>query len=163
MSVLAASELVTENGLQFDRMQPHDLDEVVQVETAVFPSYGHWTRQSFESAIKAGYDCWLVRDRSGKLIGYFVIKKVVDEAHLLTIAVHENWQGKGIGRLLLGKVLDMAVAMKIESLLLEVRLSNVRAIELYQNYGFVQIGRRKNYYAGADQSREDALVMRLAL
>jgi ribosomal-protein-alanine N-acetyltransferase len=51
----------------------------------------------------------------------------------------------------------------MESVLLEVRPSNTRALEIYERYGFKQIGRRKGYYPAADGQREDAIVMRFGI
>ena len=163
MTLQAAIESFAAQDFLFARMQADDLDEVMQIETVVFPVYGQWTRQSFNSAMNAKYDCWLARAHSGKLVGYFVLMSAVEEIHLLTIAVHADWQGKGVGRLLLDKVLAEATELQMKSLLLEVRPSNECAIAMYRDYGFEQIGQRKNYYAGPDQTREDALVMRMAL
>lgn len=154
---------MVQHHLHHARMVESDLREVMAIEMKVFPSYGHWTHQTFQSALAAGYDCWLARDVSGTLVGYFVLMKVVDEVHLLTIAINPDWQGKGLGRGLMDKVIELAKTMQMESLLLEVRLSNKRALEIYRRYGFDQIGQRKNYYAGPDQTREDALVMRRML
>lgn len=145
----------------FARMGMSDLDEVMAIEIAVFPF--PWTRKVFESTIVEGYDCWVARDENHVMVGYFVLMKVVDEMHLLTIAVHRERQGQGIGRRLLARLIELVREMRMESLLLEVRPSNERALELYKNYGFAEIGRRKNYYVAADNRREDALVMRMCL
>ncbi len=56
-----------------------------------------------------------------------------------------------------------ARGLGMESVLLEVRPSNERALEIYQRYGFQTIGRRKGYYPTANQQREDAIVMRFGL
>jgi [ribosomal protein S18]-alanine N-acetyltransferase len=147
--------------LHFARMSENCLDEVMEIELAVFPF--PWTRNVFQSTIWDGYDCWVARDAENILIGYFVLMKVVDEAHLLTIAVRHDRQGQGLGRRLLDYALELAREMKMESMLLEVRPSNQNALVMYRHYGFVQIGQRKNYYAAANNTREDALVMRLPL
>ncbi len=97
------------------------------------------------------------------LLGYFLIMLIVDEAHLLNISVRGDMHGRGIGRLLLDKVAQMARDKGMASILLEVRPSNVRAIRLYERFGFEQIGRRKAYYPAADNAREDAVVMRFCL
>jgi ribosomal-protein-alanine N-acetyltransferase len=98
-----------------------------------------------------------------RLLGYFLVMQVVDEAHLLNVAVAEEWQGQGLGRFLLNQSVACARGLGMESMLLEVRPSNVRALGIYERYGFEQIGRRKGYYPAADQQREDAIVMRYTL
>ena len=147
--------------LRFERMSASDLDEVIKIENDVYPF--PWTRRVFEGSLAEGYDCWVARDQMNVLVGYFVLMKVVDEVHLLTIAVHGDLQGRGIGRSLMDYLIALAREMKMASMLLEVRPSNTRALEIYQRCGFVEIGRRKNYYFAAHNTREDALVMRLPL
>ena len=147
--------------LRMERMNEDNLDEVMEIEVDVFPFY--WSRQVFQGSIKEGYECWVARNAAGFLLGYFVMMQVVDEAHLLTIAVRRDVQGRGIGRQLLDNVIELARRMSVQSLLLEVRPSNDRALELYRLYGFVEVGRRKNYYRASLTTREDAIVMRLPL
>ncbi|MGZ8321407.1 MAG: GNAT family N-acetyltransferase, partial [Telluria sp.] len=72
-------------------------------------------------------------------------------------------QGQGIGRCLLDQAVACARALSMESILLEVRPSNLRALKVYRDYGFTEIGRRKAYYPDHDGKREDAIVMRLPL
>ena len=147
--------------LRFERMDEACLDEVMAIEMAVFPFY--WMRKVFQSSLQAGYDCWVARADNDQMLAYFVLMKVVDEVHLLTIAVHQAWQGRGIARRLLERAIEMARDMGMRSMLLEVRPSNLRALEIYSRYGFVEIGRRKNYYEATGGTREDAIVMRLDL
>jgi [ribosomal protein S18]-alanine N-acetyltransferase len=161
MNALPVSFLDQPRPLRFERMNEDSLDEVMEIEIKVFPF--PWTRKVFQSTIREGYDCWVARDTQNILVGYFVLMRVVDEVHLLTIAVHGELHGQGVGRKLLDNVIELARGMKIDSLLLEVRPSNERALEIYHQYGFMQIGRRMNYYVAPNNTREDALVMRLKL
>lgn len=147
--------------LRFERMGSKNIGAVSAIESAVFPF--PWTCGAFASAIAEGNECWVACDASDAVIGYFVLMPVVDEAHLLTIAVRADLQRLGLGRALLDRVMDLAREMKMVSLLLEVRPSNERALDLYERYGFKEIGRRKHYYPAPDGKREDALVMRLVL
>jgi ribosomal-protein-alanine N-acetyltransferase len=82
---------------------------------------------------------------------------------LLNVAVAQEWQGQGLGRFLLNQSVACSRGLGMESMLLEVRPSNTRALELYERYGFEQIGRRKGYYPAGSQQREDAIVMRYTL
>jgi ribosomal-protein-alanine N-acetyltransferase len=126
--------------------------------------YSHpWTRGNFIDSIQSGYQCWVLRDAGQALLGYFFVMQALDEAHLLNISVHGDMHGRGIGKMLLDKVCLLAHQQKMQSILLEVRPSNTRAIVIYQRYGFVEIGRRRDYYPAADDKREEAIVMRLAL
>ena len=138
-----------------------DVDEVFALETSVYPH--PWSRGNFVDSLASGYNSWTLRDEAGALIGYFLLMPVVDEAHLLNVAVATARQGEGLGRYLLGKVCACARGLSMESILLEVRPSNLRALKVYDRYGFAEIGRRKAYYPAHNGQREDAIVMRLAL
>ncbi len=146
------------SALLLQPMSSADLDEVMAIELAV---YTHpWSRANFVDALNQGYDAWVVRTAHGQLLGYYVHMAVVDESHLLTIAVHAQVQRQGLGRYLLTQMLQRARAMAMTSVLLEVRASNQRALALYAAFGFEQIGRRKGYYQLTPTEREDALVLR---
>jgi ribosomal-protein-alanine N-acetyltransferase len=147
--------------LEFSRMQAQDIDEVLRIEYAVYPF--PWVRENFLDSLLSGYEAWIVRDGSRQLLGYFLMMVAVDEAHLLNITVALDAQGKGTGRLMLDKAVAVARERKMQSILLEVRPSNLRALSLYEHYGFFQIGVRKNYYPAAHGKREDAIVMRFPI
>lgn len=149
------------SSLHFMPMQAHDLAEVVTIENDVYPF--PWSRGNFLDSLYSGYETWTLRDASGFMIGYFLMMCAVDEAHLLNITVRRGLHGKGLGRLQLDKVSALARERGMDSVLLEVRPSNHRALDVYKQYGFVQIGIRKAYYPAADNTREDAIVMRIKL
>jgi ribosomal-protein-alanine N-acetyltransferase len=143
--------------LQMLRMQESDLNEVVAIEESV---YSHpWTRNNFADTLSNHDDAWIARKSDGEMVGYFVHISVVDESHLLTIAVKRTMQGQGLGKFLLGKLVERALQLQLKSVILEVRASNIRACQLYGSFGFVLIGRRKNYYQVSSHQREDALIM----
>ncbi|GGC25050.1 ribosomal protein S18-alanine N-acetyltransferase [Pseudoduganella buxea] len=147
--------------LVYEPMTPADLAEVVALEQSVYPH--PWSRANFADSLKNGYQAWVLRDQARQLLGYFLVLAVVDEAHLLNVAVAAPWQGKGLGRFLLNQSVACARGLGMESMLLEVRPSNERALAIYRRYGFTEIGRRKGYYPAANGTREDAIVMRIAL
>jgi len=146
------------NGLvlnaEFFPMNERDLDAVTALEASVqaFP----WSRGNFADSLKAGHSVWVCR-LGGDLIGFSVVMSVVDEAHLLTIAVCPRYQGQGYGARLLRNAMQRAREHGASKLFLEVRPSNERAVDLYRHFGFRQIGLRKGYYPAA-LGREDALV-----
>jgi len=147
--------------LIYEPMQESDLDDVVAVEEQVYPY--PWSRTNFSDSLSQGYHAWVLRGQDRRLMGYFLIMGIVDEAHLLNVAVSRDWQGQGLGRLLVNQAVALSRGLGMESILLEVRPSNVRALEIYQRYGFSEIGRRKGYYPAANSTREDAIVMRFGL
>jgi ribosomal-protein-alanine N-acetyltransferase len=150
---------------RFDRfdyapMTVADLDEVYALELSVFPH--PWSRGNFSDSLAAGYHAWVLRDE-GRLAGYFLLMSGVDEAHLLNVSVAASRQHQGLGRYLLDKIAACARGLGAASVLLEVRPSNLRALSVYQRYGFAEIGRRKAYYPAHNGQREDAIVMRYSL
>jgi ribosomal-protein-alanine N-acetyltransferase len=147
--------------LQYEPMQESDLAEVLELEQTVYPY--PWSMANFVDSLASGYQAWVLRDTDGELLGYFLLMAIVDEAHLLNVAVSAERQGQGLGRFLLNQAVACARGLGMESVLLEVRPSNTRALEIYQRYGFQTIGKRKGYYPAANQQREDAIVMRFGL
>ena len=140
-------------------MNANDLDGVLAIENAVYPF--PWTRGNFADSLAAGYSAWVCRI-GGELVGYAVIMMVLDEAHLLNISVDQSRHGMGFGARLLRQAMSVARTLGARMLLLEVRPSNERALQLYKHFGFVRIGVRKAYYP-AHEGREDALVLTHAL
>ena len=136
-------------------MNLHDLDEVLAIEYRVYPF--PWSRGNFADSMTSGYSCWVCRV-GGELVGYFVVMLAVDDAHLLNISIAEKRQGMGFGARLLRQAMVAGRQGGATTLLLEVRPSNTRALDLYRHFGFQQIGIRRAYYP-ADKGREDALVL----
>ena len=136
-----------------------DLEVVQRIENSAyeFP----WTRSSFIDSLAAGHVAE-VHDGGTALQGYFIAMVGVDELHLLNLTVAPVWQGQGLGKNLLDRVIRHGRERGLLRLLLEVRESNTRAQALYLRQGFEEIGRRRSYYPAA-QGREDAVVMSLAL
>jgi len=81
---------------------------------------------------------------------------MADEAHLISIAVRDEYRRQGIGELLLISVIDLATELKVKFITLEVRVSNLVAQRLYRKFGFVQVGLRRSYYS---DNREDGVLM----
>lgn len=145
---------------EYAPMDMADLDEVYALEQSVYPH--PWSRGNFVDSLAAGYHAWVLRDQD-RLAGYFLLMAAVDEAHLLNVSVAAERQRQGLGLYLLDKVAACARGLGAESVLLEVRPSNERALGVYRRYGFAEIGRRKAYYPAHNGQREDAIVMRYTL
>lgn len=90
------------------------------------------------------------------IIGFAGLWSMVDEAHITTIAMHPNFRRLGLGELLLISLIDIGYAINAKWVTLEVRVSNVKAQNLYRKYGFRQAGLRHRYYS---DNGEDALIM----
>lgn len=147
--------------LILEAMQAADIEQVMAIENSVYPH--PWTRGNFVDSLASGYEAWVAREPTFRLAGYFLAMPVVDEMHLLNISVRADLQGHGLGRMLLDRVVELARRQDMDSILLEVRPSNRRALSVYERYGFVRIGLRKAYYPAGGNGREDAIVMRLCL
>lgn len=139
-------------------MAAEDLAAVLAIEARAhtFP----WTQGNFADALASGY-YMVVMEEDGRVRGYGIVQLILDEGHLLNITIAPELHGRGLGRELLQHLLDYARG-KTDTLFLEVRPSNGRAIALYQSVGFNEIGLRRNYYNAPGGGREDALLMALA-
>lgn len=142
------------------RMIPQDLPAVAALERRVysFP----WTEGNFADSLAAGHLGFTLADAQGTLQAYAVLMRVLEETHLLNLAVDLGVQGRGVGRSLLRWLMAHEAGSGQLSMLLEVRPSNAAGLHLYASEGFVEIGRRKGYYPAA-RGREDAVVMRHVL
>lgn len=90
------------------------------------------------------------------LVGYGGFWILVDEAHICTIAIRPEWQGRGLGELLLLALIEQAMKRNAQVVTLEVRVSNIKAQNLYVKCGFKTVGKRRGYYS---DNHEDALIM----
>jgi ribosomal-protein-alanine N-acetyltransferase len=144
---------------EFRRMQPADLDRVAAIEAVAYPF--PWSRAIFQDCLRADYECHVLVG-SDEVVGYGVLSSGANEAHILNVCVAPEEQGKGYGRRIVKRLLDLARWHRSERVYLEVRPSNPNAIALYESIGFNEFGRRPNYYPGK-RGREDALVMAMEL
>lgn len=137
------------------RMTLDDMSQVIAIETGAHKN--PWTEAIFRTCVERGYRCWVLEvDR--QVIGYALALQHVDEDHLLNLAIVPKMQQKGYGQHLLQHMIADAKSLEgVRRILLEVRISNTPAIQLYEKNGFLQMSLRKNYYQAGDK-REHALV-----
>ncbi|MDA0710636.1 MAG: ribosomal protein S18-alanine N-acetyltransferase [bacterium] len=141
------------DGVALEPMEPIHLDGVVALERQVFSN--PWTQIDFQSALTHNNAYCRVVTFRGKRVGYAVGFWIAKEFHLADFAIHPEWQRQGLGRQTLAKVCqEVAELARVVSL--EVRISNVPAIEMYKQSGFQTMAIRKAYYTNPE---EDALVM----
>ncbi len=140
---------------EFIPMRETDVDAVAAAEQRLvqFP----WTRGNFADSLAAGYSGW-VCTMDGMLVGYAVMLVMLDEAHLLNIAIVAEHQRRGLGGELLSHLIRVAREHGAKHMFLEVRPSNTAGLALYRRFRFSEIARRKGYYA-ALEGREEAVVM----
>lgn len=150
--------------LQLRPMQTSDLDAIMQIEPTI---YSHpWSRGNFADSLNSGYSAWVLEENA-EMIGYSLMMRVLDEAHLLNLSIAKAQQKRGLGRYLLEHMIAIAKNHKATNMFLEVRPSNISAIALYENMGFCEISVRRGYYPAdpkiSETGREDAILMGLAL
>jgi ribosomal-protein-alanine N-acetyltransferase len=90
------------------------------------------------------------------IAGYVGLWLMVDEAHIVAIAVREAYRGRGLGELLLIRAIEIACESQVDNVTLEVRRSNLVAQALYEKYQFLKVGVRTRYYS---DNHEDAIIM----
>ncbi|RDH85046.1 MAG: ribosomal-protein-alanine N-acetyltransferase [endosymbiont of Galathealinum brachiosum] len=135
-------------------MMADDIPAIMEIENKV---YTHpWTVGIFNDCMRVGYNCWVYYE-DDELLAYGLVSVAVNEAHILNLCVSPDAQGKGLGKRMLYKLMQLAAERQGNSIFLEVRESNLIAQKLYDQEGFNRIGLRKNYYPSED-GREDALV-----
>ncbi len=129
------------------------LEAVLEIERNSFPD--PWTVQMFRDELQEDDRriCLVLEDQS-QVAGYLIGWVVLDEFHLGNLAVRLKSRGRGMGRILLKKGLELACQRGCRLATLEVRAGNQPAIELYRSFGFRPVAIRKKYYHD-----EDALVM----
>jgi [ribosomal protein S18]-alanine N-acetyltransferase len=133
-------------------MTEADLDQVMELEKAIFPS--PWRRSFFLSDINRPQGLSVVAEEDGVILGYAVAWGT-EETHLANLAVNECERGKGVGGKLLDEVIAFARRSEANSMYLEVRVSNAIARKFYSERGFVPTYLRKGYY----ENGEDAVIM----
>ena len=168
-------------------MRADTLAQVLHAERAAYD--WPWTEANIADSIAAGYQCLtLVGSASNEhgdtsaelagthssgmsdgttqktnsadtLLGYYIAMQGVDEVHLLNLTVAPPYQRQGWARVMLDALALWSRGVGGQWLWLEVRVSNVRAIAVYEQYGFRRVGERKRYYPAGGDLREDAIVM----
>lgn len=150
---------VPEPVFSFRPMNKADVAAIMPLERVLytFP----WTPGNFTDSLNAGYSCW-VCEFGSVLVGYAVLMLGAGEAHVLNIAIGQDWQRQGIGRRFLQHLIKVAREYHADMMFLEVRPSNLAARRLYEDIGFNEMATRRGYYPAHD-GREDAILMGLVL
>ena len=136
-------------------MKLSDIDSVVDIEKKSFPI--PWTKGTFISEIKRNKLArYYVAEVGGRVVGYAGMWLIMNEAHITNIAIHPEYRGMGIGKKLVGGLIEEVLKIDIYRITLEVRPSNTAARALYKKFGFVPCGIRPEYYR---DNNEDAIIM----
>ena len=128
---------------------------VAKLEAACFAD--PWSENSVAPELKNPLSLWLVAVEEDTVVGYVGSQTVMGETDMMNVAVHPNCRRRGIAKGLLEALTRTLKKLGSRSLTLEVRASNEPAITLYTEFGFLEAGRRRNYYRNP---KEDALILR---
>lgn len=143
------------NKVMFRYMQVSDLPRVEIIENRAYTT--PWPIHAYQSELCHNQSArYIVMVQDLEVIGYCGFWIILDEAHITTIAVDPDIQGKGYGKKLLTYIMALAKEWGIKKMTLEVRVSNTKAQSLYEKLGFKQEGIRRGYYS---DNREDAIIM----
>lgn len=143
------------SGIVIRPMKLSDLDGVMDVEQDSFRA--PWSRLSFQEELTLNRLArYLVAVDGESIVGYAGAWMVINEAHVTNVAVSMLRRQEGIGRMLMESLMELSRENNLESMTLEVRVSNESARRLYEEMGFVEAGIRRNYYS---EPREDALIL----
>jgi [ribosomal protein S18]-alanine N-acetyltransferase len=146
---------------------PDDVSAVWEVEHRVYSSphatlHSPWTLEHFQTELTKPYSHFLVLtddETDSRILAYIVFWMMFEECQILNVAVDMPYRGMGYGKLLVRKAVSLALQAGLKRILLEVRVSNTAAIQLYQALGFGICQVRRQFYADG----EDAYSMVLEL
>jgi ribosomal-protein-alanine N-acetyltransferase len=144
--------------IELRRLVLDDLGEIEEIERRSYPT--PWSRSMFAGELAKPSSICLgafeADDESGALVGYLIVSRYVDAWHVMNVAVDPDHRGRGVATMLLERLFDLTADDIRRGYTLEVRVTNRKAIELYERLGFRPRGVRRGYYT---DNREDALIM----
>jgi [ribosomal protein S18]-alanine N-acetyltransferase len=146
------------NELFISKMKEEHIEKVLEIEKRSFIT--PWTKKMINETLSSSISMSFVIEETSLFLGYIMLYSVLDEAHILNLAINPDYRGRGYASQLIRHVTGYCGKMGISDFFLEVRDSNIKAINLYRMFGFKVIGKRKGYYT---DTHEDALVMQLSL
>ena len=133
-----------------------DISSIVEIENKT--NQMPWSKAQFLSSMEVGHYS-VVMHKDCDILGFAIYSPIIPESHLLNIAIDPAYQGKGLGDKLLQQIILQNRTIGVKTISLEVRVSNLPAINLYEKRGFHKDAIRPDYYSGSP--KEDALLMSL--
>ncbi len=141
--------------VRIEEMRLPDVDQVLQTERKSYAT--PWSRRAFVSELtENAYAHYLVAKTGQRVVGYIGMWFIIDEGHITNVAVHPDFRGRGVGRMLMQAAMDLAKLSGGLRVTLEVRVSNGVAQHLYETLSFRRVGVRRGYYT---DNGEDAYIM----
>jgi [ribosomal protein S18]-alanine N-acetyltransferase len=135
-------------------MKEEDLDQVCKIENSIFSRA--WEKSGFLSSLQNKNNIYMVAEKNLEIMGYCGLWGIVGEGHITNMAVKETVRGQGIGYQMLSGLIEEAKNQGITVFTLEVRKSNVQALNLYDKFKFRSVGVRKDFY---EAPKEDGIIM----
>lgn len=139
--------------IEINKMTLEDYDKIKDNLQKDFDDF--WTPTILESELKNENSRYVVAKENNKIVGFAGMIILPDDIEITNIVTKKSERKKGIGKLLLDKIIEISKEEKKELLSLEVNEKNLIAINLYSKFGFEKVGIRKKYYNGI----EDAIIM----
>lgn len=133
------------------RMELSDLPSVMEIDAESLPR--PWSLKVWREELESPFSFYLVLEEAGEVMAHIGIKRIADELHVMTLAVHPGRRRRGHARTLVEAAISASPEAKVH---LEVRPGNAAARRLYESFGFEATGTRPRYYGD-----EDALLMTL--
>jgi ribosomal-protein-alanine N-acetyltransferase len=137
--------------LTFDKLTFDNVKNVALLEKECFGDHA-WSENLLKEEIPQDNKFYVVCSDNGNVIGYGGFAQVLDEAHIMNIAVSGNYRRQGVATSIIEKLVELAKINKITSLTLEVRENNLPARKLYEKHNFKLAGVRKGYYQNIENA-----------
>ncbi|MDO4514726.1 MAG: ribosomal protein S18-alanine N-acetyltransferase [Lachnospiraceae bacterium] len=139
--------------IEIRRMRPEDAEAAARLEAVCFSH--PWSAKAFAQCAADENVCYLMAWEGEKLVGNCGVRNIAGDGEITNVAVDPACRRQRVGTELMNKLLETGRSMGIEAFTLEVRASNQAAIRLYESFGFLLEGTRRNFY---EDPREDALI-----
>lgn len=140
--------------IQIRELHREDIEELAGIEAEAFSM--PWSKQDFENLLNHSFCFYLVALADGRIVGGCGYTNSCNEATIDNVVVAESYQNQGIGQALLAELIERGKALQVEAFTLEVRVSNAKAIHIYEKFGFRSEGIRPRFY---EKPVEDAMIM----
>lgn len=151
-------EQVPEPRIRIEPMSVQTVEAVAKLEEKCFST--PWSLDALAEEISNPIAVYFTAWYDQKIVGYIGMHHIMDEGYINNIAIDPDYRRKKIATALIEHIQHYAKENSLKMLTLEVRQSNIAAIKMYENFGFENVGVRKNYYS---LPTEDAVLMTLEL
>ena len=140
--------------MELRRVESRDVEAILAIQ-AVCPEVAQWSMWDYERVARGEMAGWVAED-GGQVVGFLIARQVANDIEILNLAVQPDARRRRLGTALLASAIEWGKAFHAENALLEVRASNLAALEFYEKHGFQATGRRARYYTAPV---DDALVL----